>query len=335
MCLLGVYVHNIDPIIGTVGGFHLWWYGLSYSLGFLSIHFWLLRTRDRLGFSTRAVYDLTILVALGVLVGARFVEVAFYEWSFYGRHPHLIPAYWLGGMSTHGVVFGGVAGIAAFCLIYRERFLVVADALMVPAALTLGLARIGNFIDGQIVGDLTDGWWGVKFPDAEGFRHPVVLYDGIKNLLLIPLLLAVGKRRPPTGVVTALFLGLYALLRIPVDVFREYRTTLLGLGAGQILNILLALLGLCLLVWCLRRQRGIEEVPRAERQRAAGSVSAPRLLWRKSVLALLVLFSLTMPSDWTQDVPARYGERHPGLHYSALYPRIDAMRDQIRGAQPD
>jgi hypothetical protein len=32
-----------------------------------------------------------------------------------------------------------------------------------------------------------------------------------------------------------------------------------------------------------------------------------------------------MPSDWTQDVPARYGQRHEGLDHSALYPRIDAV----------
>ena len=48
----------------------------------------------------------------------------------------------------------------------------------------MGMGRIGNFIDGQIVGSVTDVWWAVQFPDAPGFRHPVVLYDGAKNFLI-------------------------------------------------------------------------------------------------------------------------------------------------------
>jgi hypothetical protein len=46
--------------------------------------------------------------------------------------------------------------------------------------------------------------------------------------------------------------------------------------------------------------------------------------WRPALLVALLLFSLTIPSDWTQDVPARYGKRHAGLRHSILYPAIDA-----------
>ena len=66
-------------------------------------------------------------------------------------------------------------------------------AIVAPVApLGLAFGRIGNFIDGQITGSPSDVWWAVQFPDAEGFRHPVVLYDGLKNLLLIPFLLLWG-----------------------------------------------------------------------------------------------------------------------------------------------
>jgi hypothetical protein len=47
------------------------------------------------------------------------------------------------------------------------------------------------------------------------------------------------------------------------------------------------------------------------------------LLWRRLLLAVILAFSLVLPSDWTQDVPARYGNRHDGLRHSALYPQID------------
>ena len=67
---------------------------------------------------------------------------------------------------------------------------------MHSGAFLMGAGRIGNFIDGQIVGGITDVSWGVQFPDAEGIRHPVVLYDGVKNLLLVPYLLWVRKTNP-------------------------------------------------------------------------------------------------------------------------------------------
>jgi phosphatidylglycerol:prolipoprotein diacylglycerol transferase len=314
--IAGPYVHSIDPIIGTVAGVHLWWYGLSYTLGFLNAHVFIRRHRRELELSSRAVYDLTILLALAVLLGGRFVEVVFYEWPFYREHPRLIPAFWLGGMATHGLLFGGLIGVWTFARLYRRPFLQITDALAIPAAVIMGLGRIGNFIDGQIVGSETGVWWGVKFPDAEGFRHPVVLYDGIKNLLIVPVLLFLGNPLP-RGVRTGVFLFLYAFLRIFVDVFREYPTTLLGLATGQVLNISMSLVGLGLIVVPLWKAREAAA-------RAIGRLEPPEpLAWRPALFAAILAFSLVIPSDWTQDVPARYGKRHPGLGHSVVYPKVD------------
>ena len=47
---------------------------------------------------------------------------------------------------------------------------------------------------------------------------------------------------------------------------------------------------------------------------------------QRVAFAALILFCLTMPSNWTQDIPARYGMRHPGLEHSVLYPAIDTAR---------
>lgn len=315
----GGFVHQIDPIFAEVGGVYLWWYGLGYTLGFIETYLWLRRARARLGFSAAQVYDFTILIALGVLTGGRFVEVVFYEWPYYRFHLTQIPAAWLGGMSTHGVLLGGILAIFLFSRISRRPFFVLADELAVPGAFLMGTGRIGNFIDGQIVGRVTDVWWAVKFPDAAGFRHPVVLYDGLKNFLLIPLILAVRKRRPVTGIVTAHFIFWYGFLRIFVDIFREYPTTLLGIATGQDFNILMSLVGAFLFVWLPRRAKSGEPSPPMP---AAAPSPAAKLWARRIILAALLLFSLTLPSDWTQDIPSRYGARHPGLHYSVFYPQV-------------
>jgi phosphatidylglycerol:prolipoprotein diacylglycerol transferase len=189
------------------------------------------------------------------------------------------------------------------------------DELAIPAACILAAGRVGNFIDGQIVGRVTDVPWAVKFPDAEGFRHPVVLYDGLKNLLIVPLLMRARRRGVPPGGLAARFLFLYAFLRIFLDYFREYPLTFLGLPAGQTMNILMALAGAALLWRNRRRPLARVAVPAAQEHPAG-------LWWRRALFAGVVLGSLVIPSDATRDVPAKYGKRHPGLVHSRIYPPI-------------
>lgn len=319
--MLATFTHQIDPVITSVGGMHLWWYGASYTLGLLAAFLWIRHAGPEIGLDRRDAHDLSICLAAGVLLGGRLVEVVFYERDFYGAHPLMIPAVWLGGMSTHGILLGATIAVLLFCRRSGRAFLPVADLLAVAGAAIMGVGRLGNFVDGQISGAFTDGWWGVKFPDLEGFRHPVVLYDGIKNLLLVPVLLLIRRRRPPPGVVFAHFIFWYGFLRIFVDCFREYRTDWLGLPPGQQFNLLMTVAGMALLVVFHRRARnrgtpGVEDPLMAS---PSGRVVPVR---RRLVLAALLLVPLVIPSDWTQDVPERYGQRHPGLERSWLYPEI-------------
>ena len=143
--------------------------------------------------------------------------------------------------------------------------------LAVAAALILGFGRIGNFIDGQIVGSLTSMPWAVRFPEADGFRHPVVLYDGLKNFLLVPVLLEIERRGAPPGRIAALFVFLYAALRIPIDLLRDYPITTFGLPTGQAFNVIMATVGLVLLLksW-LASRRGTSARRQNPRRRQAG-----------------------------------------------------------------
>jgi len=323
----GHYVHHIDPIIVTLAGVHLWWYGLSYALGFLNAHFFLRRNRDRLGLSLADVYELSFLLAAGVLVGGRGLVVFRHEWLFYRDHVGLIPAIWLGGLATHGLILGGFAGVTLFCVLRNRPFRPIFDALAIPAAFILGCGRIGNFIDGQIVGSVTTLPWGVQFPDAEGFRHPVVLYDGLKNFLIIPILWSVQRRGVPPGRIGSLFVLLYAALRIPIDLLREYPISFLFLPAGQTFNVLMAMTGLALLV------KNIWWTALATGSLTRDAASTARLvIASRFAFAVLVLVALSIPSDATRDIPGRYGHRHAGLSYSRMYPQIGTEPQMVSQA---
>jgi phosphatidylglycerol:prolipoprotein diacylglycerol transferase len=310
------FFHNIDPIIASVGGVHIWWYGLGFTLGFINAHFFIRRNRERLGLSLARVYELTLFFAVGVLLGGRTLVVVNNEWDFYREHLWLIPAIWIGGFATHGLIFGGALGVILFCWKNRVPFRPVLDVLAIAACFILGCGRIGNFIDGQIYGSLTDVPWAVKFPEVEGFRHPAVLYDGLKNFLLIPALLWIRKKGVPDGRVAAIFVLLYAALRIPIDTLRDYPIAMWGFPTGQTLNFLMVLAGTLMLVanYARHRNNTIEAEPKEIVETPVG--------WRKWALIVLLLVPLVIPSDATRDIPVRYGKRHPGLVHSAMYPPI-------------
>lgn len=316
--MFGPFVHNIDPIIFSISGVHFWWYGLSFTLGFLNAHLFLRRNRKSVGLSLPAVYDLTLFLAIGILIGGRSLVVINNEWAFYREHLLLIPSIWVGGFATHGLIFGGAAGVLIFCLLYRAPLRRLLDLLAISASIILGFGRIGNFIDGQIFGSLTDAPWGVKFPNVEGFRHPVVLYDGLKNFLLAPLLLGVRSRGVPPGRIAVLFVLLYALLRIPIDLLREYPISMWGLPTGQTLNLIMVFVGIILLSVNYFRARSLQEtplLPKVDDNRAG-------LRWRRIALAVCCIIPLVIPSDATRDIPVTYGDRHPGLKHSWMYPAI-------------
>ena len=302
---------------------YLWWYGLSYTLGFLILFLWIYRVRDSLDISHSQAYDLSIVLAFGVLVGGRLVEVLFYEWAYYGAHPFHILWIWLGGMSTHGILLGGTVGLWVFCRLNNRSFLQFADQIVIPAAVIMGLGRLGNFIDGQIVGSVTDVWWAVRFPDAEDFRHAVVLYDGLKNLLLVPALLLIWRFEPPRGVMLGCFLIGYGYIRFFIDFFREYRVELLGIPPGQEFNIGMTLAGLAIVVWSFKTREQHLPSPSINKISAEPDTTKNHTLAARRVLFLFLLgVPLVIPSDWTQDVPDRYGKRHQGMEHSKLYPVI-------------
>ena len=120
-------------------------------------------------------------------------------------------------MATHGLFIGGFVGVGAFCLIYRQPYRVIFDALAIPTAMILAVGRIGNFIDGQIVGSVTSVPWGVELPRGRRLPPPGGALRRPEEPADRPGAVVVRRRGAPAGREAAVFLFLYAFLRIFID----------------------------------------------------------------------------------------------------------------------
>jgi phosphatidylglycerol:prolipoprotein diacylglycerol transferase len=290
------FTHDFDKVIAHIFGLPLYWYGAVYTVGFLGVFGWFALRRSRLGLSMAHVLDLSIAIALGVLIGGRAFDILVYELDYYRDHALQTLDWWRGGLATHGVLLGALASVLVFCKLRGKSFLQMADELTVPAAFLLAVGRLGNFMEGGVIGTATQLPWAVHYPDLAEARHPVALYESAKNLLLVPVLASVLRRHPAgRGMALALFVFLYAMLRFWVDLLRDYEAYWLGLDTGQYFNLLMSGVGLALLFWAIRRGR------RFGAGASAASAAAGRVgLVRPLVFTCLCLYPLGIPTSWTQ-----------------------------------
>jgi phosphatidylglycerol:prolipoprotein diacylglycerol transferase len=158
-------------------------------------------------------------------------------------------------LSFHGGLIGIILAGGWFVRRKGIRFLPAADAFTIPIAFAQALGRIGNFINAELPGKVTNVPWAVQFPYGEGFRHPTQLYEAGYNLVITAVLLILWRKRVAEGRILAWFLVLYAVLRFGVEFLKDM--PLYGpLAMGQWLNIPMLAAG----VWLLT-QKASRDVP--------------------------------------------------------------------------
>jgi|WetSurMetagenome_2_1015567.scaffolds.fasta_scaffold00197_33 phosphatidylglycerol---prolipoprotein diacylglyceryl transferase len=250
---------NIDPEILRIGPVAIRWYGLMYLAGFLASWF-LVRyqiKKLKLDLGPEFIETLYSYLILGLLLGARLGEVIFYNPVYYFENPFEIIAIWHGGMSFHGGLIGAVAAGLIYCQKAGVDTLLVSDMVMVTAPIGLGLGRIANFINAELVGRVTDVPWAMIFPGEILPRHPSQLYEFFLEGVLLFTILWLIRARVRRGTVTALFLVLYGVFRSFVELFREPDEQLgffFGfLTMGQMLSLAMIIAGI--LIYIINRKQ--------------------------------------------------------------------------------
>jgi phosphatidylglycerol:prolipoprotein diacylglycerol transferase len=255
---------NFDPIAFSLGPIAVRWYGVMYLVGFATA-FALGRYRIKRGLSgrvtTSVLDDLLFYVVLGVILGGRLGYVLFYKPGYYFEHPLEIFAVWQGGMAFHGGFFGVLAAIWFLARKHQLRWLEMTDFVAPLIPLGLAAGRVGNFINGELYGRVTDVAWGMVFASPGAGvapRHPSQLYQfALEGLLLFAVLWVFTTRPRPLGAASAVFLIGYGAMRFVAEFFREPDDFLgflaLTLTMGQWLSAPMILAGVFLLAWAYRR----------------------------------------------------------------------------------
>jgi phosphatidylglycerol---prolipoprotein diacylglyceryl transferase len=255
---------TINPVAFHIGSWPVYWYGLMYLVGFLG-GWGVLSLRVRYsprGFTQDQLSDVVFYSAVGAIIGGRFGYMLFYDWRALFSDPLFIFKTWMGGMSFHGGLLGVLIALVLCAKKLKKPFLALTDLMSPAVPIGLGAGRIGNFINGELWGRVTDVPWSMVFPHAGTLpRHPSQLYEFALEGVLLFIILWVYSRKPkPLGAVSGLFAICYGVFRCIAECFREPDLPIgyvaFGwLTEGQLLSVPLILVGLVLMIWAGKHGR--------------------------------------------------------------------------------
>ncbi len=260
---------DIDPIIVSLGPIALRWYGLMYVLGTVAGMWVALPDAERRGISREKVWDMFPWIAISALIGGRLYFVVQNNLWFYLHYPKHILATWEGGMAFYGAIFLGVPVAAILCWRSGVPFLRFLDsaAVFTPLAQTFG--RIGNVINGDVVGYTTTLPWGVRYvhprsmvTDHFAVHQPAAAYELLLSAALFAAIyFSLRQRLKANGMLFVAWFFLYSLGQLIIFFWRDNAIVAFGLKQAQFTAI--AVMILCIPLAILLQRRASSPGPRA------------------------------------------------------------------------
>ncbi len=247
----------LDPIIAHIGPLVLRWYSLILITA-IGIGIWLTaREAERRGLKKDDIYEVSIYIILGGILGARLFHVLD-QWSNeFASNPIRALYIWEGGLAIWGAVAGGLVAAALVCWKRGWRFPILLDAAAPGLVLAQAIGRIACVITGDAMGKPTNGPFGFAYtsphalvPQLGVYYTPMPVYEIVANLLIFGVLWQLRNRRWADGSLFLVYLILYSLERFFLAFTSSYRIIALGLTQSQII----ALFGLSIAILVLARR---------------------------------------------------------------------------------
>jgi phosphatidylglycerol:prolipoprotein diacylglycerol transferase len=244
-----------------IGPVQIRFYGIAYLLAFIVGTALATRHLERRGVSRNVGTDIAFWAIVFGLIGARLYYVAQSGWLWYLTHPLHIFAIWEGGMAFFGAIFAALIVLVVMARRHHINFWDVLDAGVLFAAVGQPIGRLGNVMNGEILGPPSDLPWAIRYTNPASMAphlgvayQPANLYEALGTLLILAALLYLRRRGVPPGIIGLTYLVLYPVSQLILFNWRtDYETPVIlwGLKQAQLtaLVMLLAIVPVFFLAW--------------------------------------------------------------------------------------
>ena len=274
-----------NEVLFHIGSFGVRWYGLCWLIGIALAFFIVKRLYKEQKIKDELFDPLFIYCFLGILIGARLGHCLFYEpevWLSSWQHVlqifipiHIFPdGSWkftgYTGLASHGGTIGLMIALWLYCRKTGVKLWTVLDNIAIATPITACFIRLGNLMNSEIVGKVTDVPWAFIFANGDPVfahepRHPGQLYEAIAYLCFFWIGWYIYKRnthpgspegrgkRPQVG--TGFFFGLCLTLIFTFRFFIEYTKEIqvdfesgMIFNMGQLLSVPFIILGVVCMI---------------------------------------------------------------------------------------
>lgn len=257
-----------NPIAFHIGAVEVRWYGILLATGFLLAYYTFQKIFKVENVSQKLLDKISIWTIIWTIVGLRLGHFLFYEPEQFLINPLeiILPFHdgkFVGyqGLASHGAVIAILLFIIYYTWRHKINIFWLLDRLGIAIPIAAAFVRIGNLMNHEIVGSITNVPWAFDFiyggfGVAGTFRHPSQLYESIVYLLVF-LGLAIyyfkyAKGKVAAGRTSGITLFVIFTARFIIENFKEVQVASEvghALNNGQILSIPIVLIGLGLLIY--------------------------------------------------------------------------------------
>jgi phosphatidylglycerol---prolipoprotein diacylglyceryl transferase len=268
---LGFITINVDPVL-HLGPLPIHWYGIMYAVAFLvAYQFGVLPYAIRRGIPKAVAEKITVWTIIFGLLGGRLYYVVQQPdlWQNYVLHPINIIAFWQGGMAFFGAIIVGFATLAICAWRYGYNPWIALDGGVLFAVVGQPIGRIGNIINGDILGAPSTLPWATAYSNPAAILQPhfslctsaqciayqpAAAYEAIGTILIGVILYLLLRRNPRPGVLAITYVGLYAISQLILFQFRASEPPgPLGLREAQWTSIAMLVIAVPALYFIWRR----------------------------------------------------------------------------------
>jgi phosphatidylglycerol---prolipoprotein diacylglyceryl transferase len=232
-----------------LGPLQIRFYGIAYAIAFIAGTALATRHLERRGVPGNVAGNIAFWAIVFGLVGARLYFVVQSGWWWYLTHPLHIFAVWEGGMAFFGAIFAALIVLIVMARRHHINFWDVLDAGVIFAAVGQPIGRLGNVMNGEILGPPSDLPWAIRYTNPTSMAphlgvayQPASLYEAVGTLLILGVLLYLRRRGVAPGILGLTYLVLYPVSQLILFHWRtDYETPaiLWGLKQAQLTSLVM------------------------------------------------------------------------------------------------